>query len=202
MSLEPTPFIITVAELRWLCSALSRDTHRAVLGVGALAYHEGNAWLVATDTHRLHILNLGPIDEPFEQKVVDIRRILHEASFEGAKHVRLSRDLATVEVGREPSKKAGWYKPVWGPVFPEGHGPYPDFKRVMPAERRPIQEFFAINAKYLTDATALAYLDSGRTLIFGESKTRPIVFQHASERPRWTAIVMPMALDIRIEVAA
>lgn len=217
MKLETEPFVISLAEATWLSKALSTDTHRPVLTLAALGNWDGSAVLVATDTHRLHVLRLGDVPEgyplapmtravPFGDtaaatKLLDLRRIIHEARYAKAKQIAISRNLCEVKVGEADSKKSRW-EPVYAPAFPEGVGSYPQFARVIPEGRRPVAELFAVNSRYLADATLLTREAAMRTVIWSEdARVKPIVFQPADERPRWMAVVMPMALDCNLEVA-
>jgi hypothetical protein len=65
MKLEAEPFVITVAEADWVAKAVSTDAHRPVLTYAGLARWKGDAVLVGTDTHRLHVLRLGEAGETF-----------------------------------------------------------------------------------------------------------------------------------------
>ena len=196
MTLTKEPFTITKQEAQWVASALSRDTHREVLRYAALAYLNGETVLVSTDTHRLHILNLGGNVE-HALKLIDIRRVLLEASFVKASHIRIAKDFSEVEVGKvaQTKKHGDVFSQAFGILFPQTSSTFPNFERVIPTTKEPLNEFTAVNARYLIDATMLAAGNNWKTAILGESNTRAMVFQPASDTPRWKAVVMPMALE-------
>lgn len=197
MNLTPEPYTLEVAEVDWVAKALSTDANRVVLTVAALAYYNGSAVLVATDTHRLHVLRLGSVEKEFPTKLIDLKRVLFEARYAKATHVRIAVDFSSVEVGRirEGEKNAeGDFGPVFAPVFDTVTGTYPSFGRVIPETKRPVAELFAINSKYLADATLLTRKNVFRTIILSEdAENKPIVFRTTGER--WFAVVMPMRLD-------
>lgn len=78
-------------------------------------------------------------------------------------------------------------------TVPEGLGAYPQLAHVIPEAYRPVTEVWAINSRYLADATMLAREAGWRTLVWsGDDGKQPLVFQPTRERPRWMAVVMPM----------
>lgn len=194
MNLKPEPYTIELAEATWIAKALSADYHRPVLTVAALAFYDGAAVLVATDTHRLHVLRLGPVEKEFPTRLVDLRRIIFEARFAKATHIRLDVEDSEVTVGKI-AKGGGLADParIHAPVFDTVTGTYPTFSRVIPTSKRPVAELFAINSKYLADATELTRKNAFRTVILSEGPNKPLVLR--STEDRWLAVVMPMALD-------
>lgn len=196
MNLKPEPYTIELSEAAWVAKALSADSHRVVLTVAALAYHEGAAVLVATDTHRLHILRLGPVEKEFPVRLVDLRRIIFEAWFAKATHIRIDVEDAEVTVGKiAKGGGLGDAARIHAPVFDTVTGTYPNFARVIPETKKQASDLFAINSKYLSDATELSRKNAFRTVILSEGPNRPLVFQLPEDLPRWRAVVMPMALD-------
>jgi DNA polymerase III sliding clamp (beta) subunit (PCNA family) len=187
MNLIHEPYTLEVAEVDWVEKALSTETDgtRAVLSVAALTYYKGAAVLVATDTHRLHVLRLGPVKEEFPTKLIDIRRVLFEARYAKATHVRIAVDLQEVSVGRLGSGKSPTFtgSKIFTPIFDTVQGNYPNIAKVMPERARPICEFFAINSKYLADATLLSRRNGFRTMMLSENaESRPIIFRPREDR--------------------
>lgn len=183
MNLTPEPYTLEVAEVDWVAKALSTDAQRPVLTVAALAYYNGSAVLVATDTHRLHVLRLGSVEKEFPTKLIDLKRVLFEARHAKATHVRIAVDFSSVEVGRirEGKKAEAHFGPVSAPVFDTVTGTYPNFGRVIPETKRPVAEFFAINSKYLADATLLTRKNAFR----GQLRNRERRDGHVQPRRSW-----------------
>lgn len=188
------PYIIERAEAEWVAKALSTDNRRPVLTMAAIAYYDGSAVLVATDNHRLHVLRLGNVEKEFPVVLFDIRRVLHEAKYAKATHVSISQDFSEVQIGRQDGKRGGVFGPVYAPVLGTVEGRYPDFVRVIPETKNPASAIFAINSRYLADATLLSRTNAPRTVILSEGQNRPLRFQLPNDRPRWIAVVMPMAI--------
>lgn len=209
-ALKQEPFIIDIREAAWVTKALSKE--RRVLTFAAVANVGGSVVLAATDTHRLHMLRLGPVsdgfplpemtsdmplqDVPRSVKLIDLRRVLFEARYENATHIAIAQDLSEVLIGKSGPKRTPAFGPVYAPVFPDGAGTFPLFARIIPNTKRPVAELFAINSRYLADATELSSRASNRTVLYSEcGENKPIVFQPNEDLPRWKAAVMPMALD-------
>lgn len=190
------PFTIKVDELAWIAKAISQDRDHPALRHALLAYYEGSAVLVATDTHRLHMLYLGPSEE-FAGKLIDIKRVVFEARYVKAKHVQIDIDSDRVMVGKL-NKKSGSLNPsslIHTPVFNTVGDKFPNFQKVIPDTKRPLSDLFAINSRYFIDATELSRKYSAfRTAILQEAPGHPLVFQPLDKHPRWKAIVMPMAI--------
>lgn len=194
--LQTEPYTLEVDELTWLCKALSNDPLRGDLQMAAIAHYDGSAVLVSTDTHRMHILRLSP-STPFETQLIDIKRILFEARYAKAKDIQIDLNARQVTVGNL-DKKTGALNPstlIHTPVFNTIDAKFPKFQRVIPNTNRPVSDIFAINSRYLIDATELSRKHSSplRTAILQEAPERPLVFQPLVEHPRWKAVVMPMA---------
>jgi DNA polymerase III sliding clamp (beta) subunit (PCNA family) len=184
--------MLTVQEVAWVERAVSKDGGRMILTKGAILYHEGDAVLVATDTHRLHVLRLGAVEKEFPVISIDLKRVLLEARFAKATHVTIRKDFTEVHVGKMYKGEFQTTK-IYAPVLSAGDG-YPFIARVIPTTKRPVSEFFAINCKYLADATLLARSENGKTIMYSEDAScRPILFRPAGDR--WFAVVMPMNLN-------
>lgn len=190
---------LSLAEAKWIESAVSRDGHRKVLTVAALADYNGEVVIAATDTHRLHIVHLGTrAQKGFKPALLDIRRIVLEARFAKATHVEIASDLSAVTV--KTVGKKGVVKEastIYAPVFDTVPGPYPNFVKVMPCEPKPPTEHFAINARYWSDATALAHTNAHRVTLLTSGANAPLLIQPAVDSPRWQSLVMPMASDMK-----
>lgn len=193
--MKKEPYTIYLKEVDWVAKALSKDQSRPIMNVGALACYEGNAVLVATDTHRLHVLRLGPVEEEFPLKTIDLKRILFEARYAKATLIQIAGDLSSVEIGRIAKRtNEPTFSPVFTPVINTVEGTFPNFARVIPLTKRPVSEFFSVNSKYLADATALSSSQSNRVIMYSENAAvKPIVFTPGDD-PRWFAVVMPMAM--------
>lgn len=191
MTLIPEPYYLTVSEVDWVARALSTDSHRRVLTVAALAYYDGEVVLVATDNYRLHLLRLGPVEAEFPWKLLDLRRVLFEARFYKATHIQIPRDFSEIIVGkRDAMGNFEEMERIHAPVFDTVAMAFPNFPRVIPTTKRPVSEFFAINARYLADATLLSRQNAFRTVIYSEGANRPLAFR--GDDARWLAVVMPM----------
>ncbi|MEQ1761595.1 MAG: hypothetical protein ABL984_00485 [Pyrinomonadaceae bacterium] len=200
MNLRKEPFILTTKEVDWLAKALSTDSYRLILTVGCLAYYKGSAVLVATDTHRLHVLRLGPVEAEFKSATVDFRRILFEARFAKANQVKIESDLSAVLVEKTAprSGKVETSTRIHAPVLDTVVGPYPNFGRVIPDTKRPVAELFSLNSKYLTEATLLSSNGAFRiTMVSENASSKPIMFipGEGPENGRWLSVVMPMASE-------
>lgn len=196
MNLKTEPYIIELAEAAWVAKALSTDSKRAVLTMAALAYYEGAAVLVATDTYRLHILRLGPTEKEFPTRLVDLRRIIFEARYAKATHIWIDAEGEEVTVGKiTRSDKFRSSTRIYAPIFDTIAGTYPDFARVIPKTSRQASELFAINSKFLSDALELSRNHAFRTVILSEGPNKAVVFQVPEDNPRWRAVVSPMRLD-------
>lgn len=191
MKNQNEPYTITIRELVYIARALGADNYRQILTQAALSHYEGHACLAATDTHRLHVLRLGPC-EPFENKTIDVKRILHEARFHKANEIQLLRDFSEVLLVARKGRYAPTH-PVYAPVFDTVQGPYPNWQRVIPANLEVAKELFAIDPRYLADATLLAKPEY-RITVEMENRNRPAVFRHPGS-DRWLSLVMPKALE-------
>lgn len=197
MKLTPDPYIVTASEIAWLVKAVLKDTIRPILRCGVIAHVEGFGMVIATtDTHRLHMIRLVSKCKPFESKVVDLQRIQMELRFVRGKEVQISNDLTEVLVGTTDHKHKDrtFFRPVYGPVFPEGVGNYPDFARVIPKPCLTPPALFVMNGRYMIDAMSiLSGYDQG-CAVTCEASNKPVVFEPRTEG-RWKAVVMPMSLE-------
>lgn len=194
MSMIPEPYIITRAEAKWLAKALSTDNYRPALTYAYLFHHEGSAWIGTTDTHRLHMLKLGPC-EPFTTSLFGLWRVLIEAQFSSASHIAVSRDLKEITVGTV-TKKSSEFRKIDAPVFVHDDKlRHINLAQVVPAGGGPLTDLFAMNPRYLADATALCAQYGDGVVMTTTGQTRPIVFV-SPKTDRWKAVVMPMGCDI------
>lgn len=189
--------MIEVRDAAWVAKALSPDSYRPVLSVAVIGCYKGSIVLVATDTHRIHMLRLGPVENEFPARLIDLRRVLFEARYAKATHIQIQLESSQVVVGRLASRGGlANSSLIHAPVFDTVKGTYPDYAKCIPETRRPVSEFFAINSKYLFDATEISRRDSFRTLMLSEyGENKPILFQPVDTEPRWLAVVMPMAIE-------
>lgn len=180
---------ISVNGARWVARALATDKYRPVLCMAAIGYYDGHAWLVATDTFRMHMLKLGKVKEPFTAKVLNLRWLLHYASFFGlGSFLYINKDLGDIEfaIGSEN-------KTMPPDMWPDDGYTYPSFERVIPKDRRLATEFSVLNPAYLADALAVDFVADARVVVHSSKKSQPVVFSDAMESERWMALVMPMA---------
>jgi hypothetical protein len=197
-NIKSEPYVLKATEVEWVAKALSTDERqRTILTVGAIAYYDGSAVLVATDAHRMHIVRLGPVVAEFPVKLIDLRRVLLEANFAKATHVQISEDFSEVVVGKyvRGAKSDVIGVRIAAPVFDTVIGTYPHFSQVIPDTKRPVAELFAINSEYLADATWLAWKNKFKTIMYSEdAENRPIAFRSIEEH--WFAVIMPMPLEV------
>ena len=74
-----TPVAVTRQELEYLAAATSKNDHQHVLGFARLEAVNGRTYLVATDTHRMHVVKIS--DKTLPSALVDIKRVIHELKF-------------------------------------------------------------------------------------------------------------------------
>lgn len=179
---EPEYHFMSYREAQWIAMALYEPKDRPILSHAWLAHYDDAAYLVATDTHRMHMLRLCQ-SEAFEPKSVDIRRIIAEAQLQGSVHISFAADFESVMVGGHT------YSPVYGPVFPEFDGTHPNVSRVIPSVSTPPSQLFAINARYLQEA---AWLGHEQRVTLSQNKPNEMILLRDPENKRWMAVVMPM----------
>jgi len=193
MKIIPEPCSVSKAEVSWLVRALARDCSPSILTYGAFIHFDGAANLVTSDTHRLHVLRLGP-SKPFETKLVDLRRLVFEMSYAKATTAWVDVLLSTFEI-ETFVKNVVELGSVYANLFPTRLGTYPDVERVIPKTTRQASDVFAVNSRYFVDATVLSAVNAFRTLILAEGPNKPIMFRPNAEPTRWFAVVMPMSLE-------
>lgn len=182
MELKNLPFSATKKELDWIAKAASKDAAREVLCQAAIVHIDGRSYLASTDTHRLHLLNLGK-SEAHEVVMFDIRRLLWEMQF--SKATRCEFD--------ECGHFEAWAKTnpvrIFAPLVYTGTGQYPNIARVIPVGLDGPPMSVALKAKYFADATAL---DGGEGFqFFGSGPDRAVLICQNSSNNRWQAVVMP-----------
>ena len=196
---------ISKKECEWLFKALSKDAHRPILSVAHVSIIDGVRYVVATDTHRVHVLNLGSSDWtagdpilPGDRMLLDLRRILFEMRYHG-KDAYLVDDIAIIKADEDMLKNP----PLQVAGYSRVEGVYPPWERVIPKdndEKKPLERPFdgelAINGRYLEDASQL----SSTKCVFLHVNTQngPIIVQEKPGSPwecRWFAVVMPMAME-------
>lgn len=192
------PYRAGVRALKWLALALKKDTSREpLLYARALAWR-GDTYLATTDTHRIHAVRIAAgTTEPLPdgEKLLDLRRLLHELAYCRAKG-EVCWDLdRVIDVGGHPVE-------VHAPLWVSGKGSWPRAERVADASAFcPVASLFAVNYRYLLDALAGADACqslAGRAVLMQGDPTRQITiaprFPDTERRPNWEwfAVVMPM----------
>jgi hypothetical protein len=164
-----------------------------VLQVAAIAYWKGFAVLVATDTHRMHLLILGAVSEEFAPVLFDVKRALFEARYMKAKEILIDRDMTRAFTVIK-NRKFMEAKPIGADLFDAETKGFPIFARVIPTDEVTPCAFYRIKASYLRDALMLG--ETTGVSVFQAEKNKPIVFRDYANSPlRWMAVVMPMHTD-------
>lgn len=195
-------YSLTIAEATWLCKALAPDrvarlagSVRAqrrsggsvatspVLRKALLAHYNGDAVLVTTDAHRIHLLRLETATEPFPSRLVDISRVVAAARFARADTIEIIGD----EV--HTTRRGGDRNRVYGPVIDDSVAGFPDFARVIPPDDQPPSELFAIDHRYLIDATALA--GRGGVALSSGGRNENLLIRPREANWRWRAVLAP-----------
>ena len=188
-SKNQTNYIATNREIEWLARAISHDPRSSRLWNGALAYYDGCAVLVTTDTFRMHMVKLGKCDRPFDAKIVDLKSVLSALREHKLDHAAFQLDQDVVQLYKQTiSGEMSQARFVERCAQRDVGNPWVSFERAIPTTNRPVSEFFGMKSKYLTDALMIACGES--VAIHSEDgSSRAIVFR--PEGDRWMAVVMP-----------
>lgn len=186
--------VVNRNKLKWVASALSKDKHRVSLAYAIVESFGGNNWLVATDTWRMHILRLhGHVPEG--RHMLNIRRMLHEASFIGPGAI----DFGISYSGKTPTVEIldGNGDAIETIISPLGGEGVPlNWTQVI--SKTDWQGSFpgaAFNFRYLRDMSAVT--DSNRVVLMGGNEYKPFFLAEKRQDPlesEWFAVIMPMAL--------
>jgi len=181
---------LTLSELAYVASAVDTGLWEKYSRV-ALSNHEGHVYLCATDTHRLHTLRLGaaiegvPDCKSLKALTLDHKTLLALLKAQKGTSIELGDDLKITMYAKERSLGIA-------PVdFEESQ--YCNWARVVP-DPIPANQYFAINPKYLKEATALA-TDQG-IVVQQAAKDRAIVYRPNNSDARWSSVVMPIMLKL------
>lgn len=189
---ETTDVIYTLdkAEAAWLALAIDiKYPARPVLIYAALIWLHGQAVLATTDSHRLHLLYLGK-SAKFDTVLIDIRRIIHDASFwcKGSYDIEINVTSGTVLI----LTSIGDRFEVLYNVFPQGSDlKFPNVGPVIPVCTTPPSGHLGINGKYFRDGTLLSERSARRCILCQEKEGRPLLIKPGDD-PRWIAVIMPM----------
>lgn len=189
-----TPYTLTIAELKWLFKAASTDPHRHRLGYAeVVTFTDGNLYIVTTDTHRMHLVKLGKVEQSVSA-TIDIRRLIFEMMHSKTKLCDLSVDLLECKIYNGQGKNRS-YASIPYSVLPTLTDKYPNAERVVPSKMEPLASFPVLNFKYLSDAMSMGVAEFYAVQLSCESGTaemRPIVVSPRTG-DRWKSIVMPMS---------
>lgn len=191
---ETTDVIYTLdkGEASWLALAIDiKYPVRPALIYAALIWVRGQAALATTDTHRLHLLYLGK-SAKFDTSLIDIRRIIHDASFwcKGSYDIEINVTSGTVHIVSSIGER---FEVLYN-VFPQGSDiKFPDVGAVIPTCTTPPSGSLGINGKYFRDGT-LRSERVGRCILCQEKEERPLLIKPCIDDPRWIAVIMPMTV--------
>ena len=198
MAKNSNKFIVTNKQAQWIASAVAKNDSRPILQRAAIAYYQDHAVLVSTDTHRLHILYLKRVKEPFETFLLDIGRVVSESTRFGASRVEIDLDKQAVTLlasrVRIGSEQAPQSDSQFDNVLEPSNDRYPCFEKAIPSKLYPLSEFYAINWEYFRDACALSSGEhNGVMLRSGGGETPPILIAPLVGWT-WEAVVKPLKL--------
>jgi hypothetical protein len=194
------------SELDWVLRAAAPEAMgRAVLeSVLLCELTNGSLWMVATDTHRMHVLCLRAAEMEGGGLHAKWQTLLSAKALAGyakmhkcASLVLSTQGKALVELVMRDGKNNGIPVPletVWGAA-----GTYPQWLRVVPDGVGEHVEPFAMNGKYVCDAMLPDV--ANRVVFSGTTKYRPFVLADRkvvgspmAAGLRGFAVVMPMAV--------
>lgn len=188
---------IPKSDLTWLASALSKDRSRPVMTLAHLIHHGGCAWLLSSDTHRLHVIKLGDA-ESIPEMTLDIRMLLSDMTWHGSSGVQWKDGKWILVEGRKlgdpprVSEPPSRYERAYA-------GNTPDWKKTVPLLPGPLKDVYAINWKYFHAACKKT---QSRTTLRMDSPGTPLVITPYPIDPwkcEWFAVIMPMALGGDVE---
>lgn len=193
---------LTLSELKYLDSAASTDLHTERLKGVAFSNHKGKAYACATDTHRLHVVELGdafpalPDADSGDAIRLDVASIIKAMSDCKANEIEL--DLSNYGencfvVVKMYSKRGGYHGQI---ELPSLDGRYPLWYRVVPEGNYPASQFYAFNPRYLRDAISLVP-QGGAVIMLQQSPSKPLMIRSrpGDEGKSWYSVFMPHVLD-------
>lgn len=192
--------IISAINLRWIAKSVANHNARPILQNAQVAFKDGRAWIVSTDTHRLHVAQCRIVGktkhEPF---LINVQRALHELRYYRGESLQVDLDSRVCTVIGKKENELG---PAMGVLEQVNEGIFPAFERVVPRDRpTSLAPTFSVNQKYWRDATERSKDTANRICWWCREPSRPIVISHRLNfdpfcgELEWFAVVMPMALD-------
>jgi hypothetical protein len=189
---------LNIKELKWVDKARGKHGCRSELAYGVMGCANGKAFLLATDTMRIHAICLGDSD-PFDAIAVNLARIINEMEFTG--NTELKIDTKSAHIGDNIDVSAMFYDPeavskLWGALEKF----IPNYRWKLDSRTSPITEFFAINADYFADAVSNAnykkvYLS--RFAVPTDPKWHPVLVLPEAGFEDWFAFVMPIISGVK-----
>lgn len=191
---ESLPIVITKAALVFVAKALSRDSNREALQYAYLQSNEYGLWLVATDTHRMHVVRISGEKIPVGM-FIDIHRLLLELRFSRGTGVQIDKESVDILSGQ-----GNLVGHVFAPCLNTLVGKkYPDWQMVVPKYAEVKDDNFngaSFNFNFLADATSIS--KSYRVFIHAQNESRPAVLTENKGdcwSQDWFAVIMPMTPD-------
>lgn len=191
-------FTISIDELSFLSRAAGNGARPAIKHAWIEFYECGQVAIIATDTHRMHIVNLESGELAYPKAVkrsipLDVSMVFKYAKLHKAVDVLLLVDDASSSVDVVYRSKRG-EKQEPAPIV-ECPGTPPNFLRIVPDYElmADMRCEFSMNPRYVVESQ----VTKGRVVIFrGVSATRPFILsEHKWTGTPWAvrtfAVVMP-----------